>query len=111
MPLDDLSGLRMDRPVVARRILVSGYVQGVGFRRFVQMQATGMGLRGFVRNVGLSSVEAVAIGEPSLVDGLCGLMGQGPPWARVDRLECHDLPVEALEPMEGFRVLPDVEEE
>ncbi|MCX7828043.1 MAG: acylphosphatase [Thermanaerothrix sp.] len=96
--------------VVARRVLVTGHVQGVGFRRFVQMKALAMGVRGFVRNVGLESVEALLVGKPSAVEALCGLIEQGPPWARVERFECREVPLEAVGEQEGFRVLPTVGE-
>ncbi|WP_172634035.1 acylphosphatase [Thermanaerovibrio velox] len=96
--------------VVARRVMVSGHVQGVGFRRFVQMKAMGMGLRGFVRNVGLQSVEALLVGEPRAVEEMCQVIAHGHPWARVDRFECWDVPAEQAGPWEGFRVLPTVEE-
>jgi acylphosphatase len=90
--------------------MVSGHVQGVGFRRFVQMKAMGMGLRGFVRNVGFQSVEALLVGEPGVVEEMCQVIAHGHPWARVDRFECLDVPAEQAEHWEGFRVLPTVEE-
>ena len=49
--------------VVARRFLISGRVQGVGFRYFVQDHAAVEGLHGYVRNLPDGRVEAVAEGD------------------------------------------------
>ena len=47
----------------AKRWIVRGRGQGVGFRYFVQKQATDLGLRGWVRNLDSGEVEVYASGE------------------------------------------------
>jgi acylphosphatase len=80
----------------ARRIRVTGRVQGVFFRDWAQQQARELGVSGWVRNCSDGSVEAHLEGEDSAVDQLVGRMRQGPPSARVE-----DVRVEEAEP-EGF---------
>lgn len=64
-------------------IQVTGRVQGVGFRAFVQRHATELGLDGWVRNRREGTVEITAIGEPARVDDLIGQCTKGPPLAKV----------------------------
>ena len=88
--------------IVARRYLVSGRVQGVGFRYFVQDAAVREGVSGFVRNVPGGRVEAQVEGEIEAVTRVERALAQGPPGARVD-----DLAVESLVPTgraSGFRI-------
>lgn len=83
----------MGQPVARRRALVTGIVQGVGFRPFVHRLARQRGLTGFVRNTS----EGVAIEVEGLshdVDGLIrALRQEAPPLARVHRIEVVDVPV------------------
>lgn len=75
------------------RFLISGRVQGVGFRYWTVRQAGGLGLGGYVRNLPDGRVEVVAAGDEGDVDRLAGLCRQGPPSARVDevsRQPCRD---------------------
>jgi len=88
--------------IVARRYLVSGRVQGVGFRYFVQDAAVREGVSGFVRNVPGGRVEAQVEGELEAVTRVERALAQGPPGARVD-----DLAVEPIPPtgrVSGFRI-------
>ncbi len=55
---------------VSADIVVSGFVQGVGFRYFVLHQATNLGLKGFVENEMNGNVRIVAVGERSLIEDL-----------------------------------------
>ena len=55
---------------VARRYVVTGRVQGVGFRWFTHDAAAREGVQGWVRNLADGSVEVVAEGEQSSVDRL-----------------------------------------
>lgn len=75
----------MARP--ARRILVSGRVQGVGFRWWVSAQANGLGLSGWVRNLSDGRVEALAIGDTESIERLAESCGRGPPGAAVRSVE------------------------
>ncbi|MGH7567473.1 MAG: acylphosphatase [Gemmatimonadales bacterium] len=80
--------------MAARRWIVRGQVQGVGFRWFVWRLAERLKLRGFARNLADGSVEVVAAGTD---DGLAELeraLGQGPAAARVANVEKFDVPHE-----------------
>ncbi len=63
---------------VGAQIIVSGLVQGVGFRYFVFGHATKLGLRGFVANRYDGSVEINAVGERSIIEELIGRVKVGP---------------------------------
>ena len=72
--------------VVARRYLISGRVQGVGYRFFTQAAAVREGLGGFVRNLEDGRVEAQVEGEQAGLDRFERALHHGPPGARVDRV-------------------------
>jgi acylphosphatase len=77
---------------VARRYLISGRVQGVGFRYFAQAAAEREGLAGWVRNLPDGRVEAVAEGEAEAVDRFGGLLRSGPRHSHVDDVEVVAVP-------------------
>jgi acylphosphatase len=66
---------------------VSGRVQGVYFRASTQETARGLGLAGWVRNLPDGRVELVAEGAPEAVDRLVTWLQEGPPAARVERVD------------------------
>lgn len=78
--------------IVAKRFVVSGRVQGVGFRYFVQDHAAVEGVHGFVRNLGDGRVEAVIEGDDESVRRVERAIRRGPPAARVEHVEVHDVP-------------------
>ena len=84
-------------------LLISGRVQGVGFRESTRMLAERVGLTGWVRNLPDGRVEVELEGPPDDLDRAVAWCRQGPPGARVAGVE-----VRALEPRaeDGFRVLP-----
>jgi acylphosphatase len=69
---------------IARRFLVSGRVQGVGFRMFVSDRAAFEGLHGYVQNLADGRVEAVVEGDEDAVERIERAVRRGPPGARVD---------------------------
>ena len=71
----------------ARRFVVRGRVQGVGFRWFVEREAHTLGIAGWVRNNSDSSVEILAIGSRDQLSGLRSRLQEGPRAARVDAVE------------------------
>ena len=71
----------------ARRFLVRGRVQGVGFRWFVEREAHVLGIAGWVRNNADGSVEVLAMGSREQLLGLRSRLRQGPRAARVDDVE------------------------
>ncbi len=70
--------------VVARRFLVSGHVQGVGFRYFVSDRAHLEGVHGYVRNLPDGRVEAVVEGDEESVERMERAIRRGPPGAYVE---------------------------
>jgi acylphosphatase len=70
----------------ARRFLVSGRVQGVGFRDFVRRAAGELGLDGWVRNLADGRVEVHAEGGAAELDALAARLRRGPAFARVSGL-------------------------
>jgi len=69
---------------VARRFVVSGRVQGVGFRYFTQEAALREGVTGWVRNLPDGQVEALAEGDAEAVTRVERALRSGPRGARVD---------------------------
>lgn len=72
---------------VARRLVVSGRVQGVWYRGWTVDQAHTLGLDGWVRNRTDGTVEIVVAGPADAVERLATLCKQGPHDARVDGIE------------------------
>ena len=84
-----------------RRVVVHGFVQGVGFRFAVERAARSRGLAGWVRNRPDGSVEAVFEGQREDVEALVAFCRQGPRGAMVERV---DVVEESAEGLAGFRV-------
>ncbi len=72
---------------VRKAYKVHGRVQGVGFRWWAQRQARSLGLRGSVRNCVDGTVDVVLAGSASAVLQMKEWLEEGPPAARVVRLE------------------------
>lgn len=90
---------------VRLRILVSGRVQGVGFRAFVAREARSRGLAGHVRNLLDGRVEAIVAGRSETVQDLVAVCRRGPPHARVEGVAIAPAP--AADAPAGFEVRPD----
>lgn len=75
-------------------LIISGRVQGVSFRYATRREAEHLGVTGWVRNLPDGNVEAVVEGEESKVDELTAWCHQGPPAARVDRVDIRREPYE-----------------
>jgi acylphosphatase len=83
--------------LLARRFLVRGRVQGVGFRWFVEREAHILKIAGWVRNNPDSTVEVLAQGTREQLAGLHSRLREGPRAARVDEVEVKDAdPIPAL---------------
>ena len=72
---------------MSTRFLVSGLVQGVGFRWFVARHARALGLTGYARNLADGSVEVVVDGALEVLPELERLLRIGPASAQVDRVQ------------------------
>ena len=75
---------------IARRFLVRGRVQGVGFRWFVEYEAHMLQIAGWVRNNTDGTVEIMAQGTREQLAGLHSRLREGPRAARVDEVEVFD---------------------
>jgi acylphosphatase len=75
---------------IRRRVVVSGRVQGVGFRASTEREARARGLAGWVRNQPDGRVEAVFEGPAEAVEGMLAWCREGPRFARVDDVEVHE---------------------
>jgi acylphosphatase len=75
---------------VARRYLISGRVQGVGFRFFTEAAAAREGLHGWVQNLPDGRVEAAVEGEAEAVERFERNVRHGPPGARVRDVEVDE---------------------
>lgn len=73
--------------IVARRLLIGGRVQGVGFRMFAQDVAAIEGVHGFVRNLSDGRVEAFVEGDEESVDRVERKLRRGPAGARVESVD------------------------
>ncbi|WP_343729146.1 acylphosphatase [Duganella sp.] len=89
---------------MAKRLLITGWVQGVGYRASFERQAVALGLRGWVRNRRDGSVEAEVDGDAAALDAIISWARQGPPASRVDQVAVE----EAASYEDAFRILPTV---
>ncbi|MEM1634653.1 MAG: carbamoyltransferase HypF [Thermosphaera sp.] len=88
--------------MIATRLLVVGVVQGVGFRPFVDRVVRGLGLNGYVKNIGGSEVEIFLEGDELLIyEFIAALINERPPPAEIEELF-----IEFTEPLgfTGFRI-------
>lgn len=74
-------------------VLAKGKVQGVGFRFFVQMNATFLGLTGYIRNLDNGFVEFEVQGTPILLDNLIQTINKGNRFIKIDSLEKKQISV------------------
>jgi acylphosphatase len=88
----------------ACRLIVSGRVQGVGFRAYVVEAARGLGLAGWVRNLRDGRVEVLAEGNDAALAALRDACARGPLLARVDAVAES---AAAAEGRSGFRQVAD----
>ncbi len=72
---------------IARKFLIRGDVQGVGYRFFAQRAAARHQVLGYVRNCPDRTVEAVAEGSPTNVEEFKKDLVTGPQWATVEQVE------------------------
>ncbi len=84
-------GVALNVPMtVTRHLLVTGRVQGVGFRFYMERKARELGITGWVRNCRDGSVEAVIQGAPGPVETMIAWARRGPPSAVVAEVRVTD---------------------
>ena len=71
-------------------VLITGKVQGVGFRNFTQRNARQLGINGYAKNLPNGKVEVVAEGDKAQLDTLITFLKRGPRFARVDSLDVDE---------------------
>ncbi|MCU1337608.1 MAG: acylphosphatase [Bryobacterales bacterium] len=86
----------------ARRYLISGQVQGVGYRFFAVRVARELGLKGWVRNLSDGRVEVYAAGPARRLEDFEARLRQGPPAGEVRGVEVEYSSVDAR--IEGFDI-------
>ncbi len=87
---------------VARKFLIRGEVQGVGYRFFAQRAAAKHQVLGYVRNCSDGTVEALAEGTPVNVDEFGNDLATGPQWSRVEQVE--EISLEPTGHYSSFRI-------
>ncbi len=80
--------------IEARRWIVRGRVQGVGYRYFAQRAAVELGLTGYARNLDDGSVEVYAAGPVVKLSELAGRLHLGPRWSDVRGVEEQEAAVQ-----------------
>ena len=100
-----MASIKDQSPTLARRFLVRGHVQGVGFRWFVEREAHILKIAGWVRNNSDSTVEVFAQGTREQLAGLHSRLREGPRAARVDNVEVSD--AEPTPGMASFQIRGD----
>jgi acylphosphatase len=90
--------------VVARRVVVRGVVQGVGYRYAMVEAARAARVVGWVRNRREGSVEALVQGDGAAVLAMVAWCERGPDGARVDAVEVADVAVD--DTLDGFTQRP-----
>jgi len=76
-----------EKSILVRRYLISGKVQGVGYRYFTKGLADQLGIVGWVKNLPDGRVETRAEGTLEQLERYREVLGQGPVGARVDQIE------------------------
>jgi acylphosphatase len=90
---------------MTRRFLVSGHVQGVGFRWYVARHARGLGLAGYARNMADGRVEVVVTGgDEATMTRLEALLRAGPTGATVASVEREDRQDDPQVPTRSFDI-------
>ncbi len=88
---------------MAKRLTISGRVQGVGYRASFYDMALSLGLCGWVRNRVDGSVEACVDGEAAALEAIIAWAKRGPPAAQVSHVSIEDV---AGMTAETFNILP-----
>ena len=76
---------------VSKKLRIHGEVQGVFYRAWSAEQARDLGLSGWVRNRRDGTVEMLVAGEEAVVQRMIALCRDGPPAARVERIDIEDV--------------------
>jgi len=86
------------RKKTAKKFVISGRVQGVGYRFFAERWAEQLGIAGYVKNLWDGSVEVYAIGDAESLEQFKLRLGEGPRMARVTGVSASDAAVDRRYP-------------
>ncbi|MBW3696982.1 acylphosphatase [Vibrio sp. T187] len=86
-----------------KMFVVSGVVQGVGFRYYTSQKGLQLGLKGYAKNLPDGRVEVLVCGEPEDVELMGKWLIKGPVTARVDSLDMEDIDSRVI--YRGFEIL------
>jgi acylphosphatase len=75
--------------MIRAHIIITGHVQGVGFRSSTVRRANQLNLKGWIRNLPNGSVEAIIEGDEETVDNLIRWCNRGPTMARVHEIKVN----------------------
>lgn len=89
-------------PLKAAQILITGRVQGVGFRAFAERHASRLDVVGYVRNLPEGHVEVLAQADERTLESFCEKLRLGPSFARVEDFSVTSVPVDPS--LRGFGV-------
>ncbi len=84
------------------RIYISGTVQGVLFRKFIQENANRIGVRGYVRNLDDGRVEVVMEGTDDKITEMLGVCKKGNPHSQIREIEIKELTNQGFQ---GFNIM------
>ena len=73
-----------------KHLLISGKVQGVGFRHWLWIKATEKNIRGWVKNKITGEVEALLIGHDDDVNNVIELCKKGPSFSKVEQIKIQN---------------------
>ncbi len=88
--------------MIQLQIIVSGEVQGVGYRYYTQMKAIQFGVTGWVRNLQNGGVEILASGQRADLEKFIDEVRRGNPFSTVDRIEVNE--IERSETFKSFAI-------
>ncbi|MFQ5790401.1 MAG: acylphosphatase [Acidobacteriota bacterium] len=89
-------------PMTAFHIVLSGRVQGVGFRWFAESLAGEYAVTGYVRNLADGRVEILAQADEEILKAFCEALRRGPSWSRVVNVSIKRVPMEP--DLRGFQI-------
>jgi acylphosphatase len=89
--------------MICRRFIISGRVQGVGFRYFAIRAARHAGVVGTVRNLSDGTVEAIAEGSETAVSEFRAQLERGPSYGHVSRVD--EMEIQTIGRYSGFEVI------
>ncbi len=99
-----MTGSDPSGPLKRAEIILSGRVQGVGFRYFTRRRAAELGIAGWVRNLADGDVQVIAQGPADTLNDFISRLREGPPVATVLDV---DIQYREVEPeLDGFEVRP-----